>query len=335
MKRIRLGVYFPDREYGDRFASCLVNHYRQQIELHMFTGREALVDASEGLDVILTEPCGLAAQELPCPLVCLCDREGEAVEHEEEGGMYLVEKYQEVNRIVDEIMKQIGEEIRGVQQGEAAASARVFAVYSLSENEYQLPLAVTLASILSERERVLLLDLQENSGLSQLAGELQGQGLEELLVMAESGKYAPGRMVSCIGHMDRADYVYPAENTECLCETTGEVYQNLIGVLVREMGYQTVILNLGSRFVGFFDMLNDCQSVFLLKARGGLGQWRQKEFLRELETHGYTEVCEHLHEIELPALAGAITCERLVEQWKWNELGDRIRRLMPEVAACG
>ena len=64
----------------------------------------------------------------------------------------------------------------------------------------QLPFAVTLSSILSENEKVLLLDLQENSGLSQLMGEFYSSGMEELLVMAESGKYDA---VICLGAVIR------------------------------------------------------------------------------------------------------------------------------------
>ena len=80
-----------------------------------------------------------------------------------------MDKYQEVNKIVDEILKQIGEEIKNASGG-VKQKLQVLAVYSLAENEMQLPFAVTLSSILSENEKVLLLDLQENSGLSQLMG---------------------------------------------------------------------------------------------------------------------------------------------------------------------
>lgn len=336
MKRVRLGVYIPDREYADRFTSCLVNHYQQQLELHMYTDREALQAATGDLDVILMEACGLESAQFSCPIVCLADEESPARPGTEEGCVQMVEKYQEVSRIVDAIMRQIGDEVRGVQHGGGIGSARLFAVYSLSENEYQMPLAVTLASILSERERVLILDLQENSGFSQLVGERQGQGLEDLLVMAASGRFASGRMVSCIGHMEQADYVYPVKNTECLCETEGAVYRSLVRVLAQEMGYQTVIVNLGSRFVGFFELLNECQEIYLVKPRGGLAQWRQQEFLGELETHGMEAPGGRLHEVELPVLTNpAISCERLVEQWKWNEFGDRIRGMVPGVMACG
>lgn len=335
MKRVRLGVCMADREFMDRFSCCLVKHYRQQLELHMFTDMNMLWSSVANVDAVLLEDqdlCGLGS-EPECPVVYLC----EAEPPEEKGGVYFVEKYQEVNRIVDEIMRHIGEEIRNVTQtGSLPVRARTIAVYSLSENEYQLPLAVTLASILSEQERVLLLDLQENSGLSQLVRDQSETGLEELLVMIEGGKISQNRIGACIGHLDRMDYVYPAGNTECLCETSAATYRQLIHVMSRERGYDTVILNLGSRFVGFFEVLEESQAIYLLKSRGGLGRWRQKEFMEELEKHGSGQLSESIKEIEIPVAIGSIvSCERLVEQWKWNDFGDSIRRMMPEVMSCG
>lgn len=248
-----------------------------------------------------------------------------------------MDKYQEVNKIVDEILRHIGEEIRDVQQnGRIGQRLRTVAVYSLAENEYQLPLAVTLSSILSEKEKVLLLDLQENSGLTQLIESGREAGLEELLVMAESGKYSKGRMISCVNHLDNFDVTYPVCNTECLCEAQATTYQNLIKNLAQEMEYSTIVLNMGSRFVGFFEILAGCEAIYLMKSRGGLGQWREKEFREELEEHLKVGVEERIRAVELPRLATPIvSCERLVEQWKWNELGDRLRRMVPGVMSVG
>ena len=105
-----------------------------------------------------------------------------------------MEKYQEVNYIIDEILKNIGNEIRDVKEcGKVRLKTRVAAVYSLSESEFQLPFAVTLGSILNEKERVLVLDLQENSGLTQLTNGQETSGLEDLMIMAETGKYSYSR----------------------------------------------------------------------------------------------------------------------------------------------
>ena len=132
MKRVRLGVCIADREFSDRFVNCLVKHYRNQLELHMFTELTRLWEAVRDVDVALLEAQDLCEMEggadwsekPPCPVVALFDSE-EMESFEEKGGVYLVEKYQEVNKIVDEIMKHIGEEIRDVtQNGSLPARAR-------------------------------------------------------------------------------------------------------------------------------------------------------------------------------------------------------------------
>jgi hypothetical protein len=340
MKRVRLGLYLGDREYGNRFTQCLMNHYREQLELHIYTESDALWEAVDSLDVAVLSDCGDALADCGqgVPIVYLYDVEVDTdVEKQVEGGVYFVDKYQEVNKIVDEILKQIGEEIKNVRQsGSVLGRQQIIAVYALSENEYQLPFAVTLASILSEKERVLLLDLQENSGLSQMVECTGGAGIEELLVMAESGKYSQSRLVSCIGHLDHTDVVYPANNTEYLCEVQNGTYQKLFRILEQEMDYGTIILNMGSRFVGFFDLLSGCSEICLMKSRGGLGQWREKEFYAELEMRGSEHIKDRLQEITLPLVqTPLVSCERLVEQWKWNELGDSIRRMVPELMSVG
>ena len=332
MKRVRLGLCIGDQEYKSRFTSCLMNHYRDELELHIFSQEDAVYEAGERLDAILFAD-GMdveQAMQWPIPRIYLYDPE-ENVDRYAQKGVVLVDKYQEVNKIVDEILKQIGEEIRQVGGGATAKKRmQILAVYALAENEMQLPFAVTLASILSEKEKVLLLDLQENSGLSQLLEDSWSAGVEELLVMAESGKYSRSRMVSCIGHLDRTDVAYPLGNTECLCEVKHLTYQKLFAILEREMEYTTIVLNLGSRFVGFFELLGSCRDIFLMKSRGGLGQWREKEFLAELKKRGEEQLSEHLREIQIPLVAApTVSCERLVEQWKWNEFGDSIRRMMP------
>ena len=58
MRRARLGLCIGDREYGDRFTSCLMNHYRDQLELHMFSQKEALQENWKTLDAIVLSDDG-------------------------------------------------------------------------------------------------------------------------------------------------------------------------------------------------------------------------------------------------------------------------------------
>ena len=314
-----------------------MNHYQEQVELHIYSENAELKRDRKSYDIVLIDDVKNAEKwGGEVPVLCLYDSK-EGTEKQEEGGVYWVEQYQEVNRIVDEILKQVGEEIQCVCQGERLpGKAQILGVYSLAENEYQLPFAVTLATLMGEHEKVLLLDLQENSGISQLTGTDCRMGLEELLVMAEKGRYATNRLISCIAHLENIDVAYPVYNTECLCEAQMKTYQKLFHTLAKEMGYETIVLNFGTRFVGFFETLDICQQVYLMKSRGGIGQWREKEFFEELDQRNLEQVRQKIQSVEIPLMTTPIiSCERLVEQWKWNEFGDRIRNLMPGVRSVG
>ncbi len=348
MQKVKLAVCMGDSEYANRFTNCLLGHYRSQFELHIFTEIRQLSEAEAKWDVLLcsdhAEELEKLLEELEKPVIYLWDEESESTLRErlgnaenQEGRLWFVDKYQEVNRIVDEVLKRIGDEIRDVRQtGSISPRCRLTGVYSLSENEYQLPFIITMGSILSEHERVLILDLQENSGFSQLAERGDAMGLEEVLVMADTGKFARGRLLSCIGHLDRMDYIYPVENTECLCEATEATYRKMLRMLTQELDYSVILINFGVRFVGFFEVLSQCQEIYLMQKRGGLCKWRESEFMDELENKGYQEIRKRMTKVELPLITGpAVSCERLVEQWKWNEFGDFIRKTMQKTAYAG
>jgi hypothetical protein len=344
MEKVKLAACIGDCEYRNRFMRCLMGHYRDRFELHVFSeGDQLLEETGHTYDVLLCADCpdriGQIAQMREEPLLYLWD------EQQEEPGLselmegeriVFVDKYQEVNRIVDEILQQVAGEIREVkEQGRLFPKTQIHAVYSLAENEYQLPFVVTLASILGEHAKVLVLDLQENSGLSRMAEE-QLMGLEELLVMAESGKYTKRRLLSCISHMEKMDIVYPAKNTECICEAGKAAYMRMLRMLQQELDYEVILLNLGARFVGFFEVLSECQEIYLMRNESGLCRWRECEFSEELNRKGYSGITERMTKVAIPPASEPVTsCERLVEQWKWNEFGDLIRRMNPGVAQIG
>lgn len=338
MQRIRLGICIGDNEYKTRFINCLMNHYRNQLELHIFSEADqidntndilVLADCMEWLDRQLEEGNLLGK----CLYLLEPEKEGER----EEERVVFVDKYLEVNRIVEEILKHVGTEIREVQKnGYIPVKTRIVAVYALAENEYQLPFAITLGSIFSEKEQVLLLDLQENSGITQICKQQAEMGLEELLVMAESGKYSKARMNLCIGRMDHMDFSYPTMKGEYLYEVGASTYRKLLQMITQEQDYSVIILNLGSRFQGFFEVLSQCHEIYMMQKHGGLCKWREYEFFEEAKYRGYEMVCDRITRIELPALtASEISFERIVEQWKWNEFGDYIRRLTPGEVKVG
>lgn len=332
MRKIRLGIFIEDEEYGERLTCYFMNHFNDQLEIHMYTGADQLAELEGEIDIMLSGELD-TWENNKIPLIQIV----EETPIESEEGIYFVEKYQEVNRIMDEILKHVGGEVRNLQnEGSLTGKTRLISVYSLADNQYQMPFAMTLSSILGENEKVLLIDFQENSGLSKTLEQSAEHNLDELLVMAESGRYSTNRINCCIGHGQKIDYVYPIENTECLCEINTVICNNLLQMLCKEMKYDSIVLNLGTRFKGFFDVLNKCDDIYLVQRKGGISQWREYEFTEELMDRGMANVVERIRIIEPPIIASPVaTCEKLVELWKWNEFGDAIRNLTRGISCAG
>lgn len=343
MQKLKLAVCIGDVEYAKRFTNCLLSYYRNQFELHIFSNQEQLLeDGKTQFDVLLLSNCLQSLEKIiekrMEPVVYLLDDDELCETYDEkEGRICFVDKYQEVNKIVDEILKNVGDEIREVHMyGGMMPKSRIVGIYSLSENQYQIPFVVTMAAVLSEQQRVLILDMQENSGFSQFIQREEAPGIEDILVMVEGGTYAKNRLLSCIGHLEHVDYIYPAKNSECLCEANSELYLKLIQMLTKELDYEVIIINFGTRFVGFFEVLNRCQEIYFIQKKNGVTLWREDEFLEEIRRKGEDELLEKISRIELPPLSGPISsCERLVEQWKWNEFGDLIRRMTQKAVSLG
>ncbi len=342
MQKVKLAACIGDGEYRSRLMRCLLGYYSTKFELHVFSdGGQLLEESDQKYDVLLCADCpaeiSRIAELRSEPILYLEDMQEESgAEETSKGRILLVDKYQEIDCIVDEIMQQVSDEVKKVKEfGYLSGKKRIAAVYSLAENEYQLPFVVTLASILGEHERVLVVDMQENSGLSRMT-DLQVMGLEELIVMAESGKYTKKRLLSCIAHMEKMDFIYPAKNTECICEAGKAAHINMLQMLQQELDYDVILLNLGSRFVGFFEVLSQCREIYLMQNKSGLCRWREYEFVEEMEKKGYTGITDRITKVDIPIMTTpATSCERVIEQWKWGELGDMIRRMTSEVAQVG
>ncbi len=334
MKKIRMAVCIGDEEYQKRLLGCLFLYYRNEIEVSVYSHPDQLEEGAMQHHVILCGDFGDEVQKLSNrrkePIVYLVEDLKDLPEiavRESENRIHFLEKYQSIDNLVKEITTWIEGEIHVMKETASFKSGtRVVAIYALSDCEMQLPYVVTLASVLGEKERVLVLDLQENSGLSGLSGENSRFGLEELMVMAENEEYSEGRIRSCISHRGGVDFIAPADSSECICEGNAVLYGKMLMMLKLELGYDWILLSLGSRFEGFFECLRQCNEVHLIGKTSGMCKWREAELKEELDRRGYKGVLERMRRVSLPnCMLQTISCERVVEEWKWNELGDMIR----------
>lgn len=336
MNKKELAICIGDEEYQNRFTNCLINHFKNQFRISIFTSMEELEQAKKSeYDIILLGDYALEWAKVfgedGFKVVFLGNEELGMIS----SNVFLTDKYQPVHKIVDNMFQLTGMEEKAFSEKRYQKMERV-GVYALSNIQLQIPFSMTLSAIQREKGSVLVLDLQENSGLSELGEETVPSGLEELLALAETGVYTKGRIVSAIGHLEYCDYVYPAKNSQCITEADSAMYEKMFQILEEEMDYDKIIINFGSRFQGFFELLDRCESVYFLKQDSLLDQVRETEFFEEIRQRGYEHSMNKFVKIPLSDRGYAhLNSSQLIRLWQWGEMGDLLRREMAMESSCG
>lgn len=350
VNRIRIAICMKEGEYLTRLSGCLMNHYRSCLEIHIFTDveqiRMILPEEYQGFlisDFALEED---VLKHIPKEkILYLGDMD---LKESKEEFPVILNRYEEVPRIVDMIGILVGDKESILKTNDDNSShCKLFGVYSLNAGELQLPFVMLLGNILAEKQRVLIVDLQENSGLSLLGETENGvrpekaagseilSGLEDVMSMADSKKYTKARLISAIRHFRQWDYIYPARNSECLCEGSYSLYRSMLQMIEQEMQYEVIIINFGVRFQGFFRLISDCKECYFL-GEGNKRTWREKAFYEEIHKREDEVSSNVFVRMEMSSVSGvSLSAERLSDQWLWNEQGDLLRKMLGRECVCG
>lgn len=318
--KIKLAICLEDGIYQERFVKCLMKHYTERYELHVFkTLPELLEEGVSQFGGFILENCDLLE------LGWEEERIQKALLLKEEN------KYQEVYRIMETLENLLSDQ--GIHLSvERRIKPQMIGVCSLTLPALQLPFTMTLNEILGERRKTIFLDLQEFSGFFQ-DGEL---GLEDVMTMAATGNFVRGRVMSAIGHMQMWDYIFPLKNSRCLLEGSREMFQSLVEYLVSELGYEAIVINLGQIAMNLEGVSSICDQLFELYPKGNIGNRREQRLFEELERKGEQNVLHRIQRIEIPAVSSADEdWRKLSEQWKWGSIGNMLRKIVWEEQALG
>lgn len=327
MNKIKLAICMKDLEYQGRFVNCFMNHYKHLYELHVFTQVEQLKEAVACTYAVVitgeyTTEERMDFVEKGEKLLILTEDYVEQTDALETNTVY-TEKYQEVYKIA-EIIDCLTADKVSVNRGITEKKYEKIGIYSLTQAEYQIPFAALLGKIYGEQQKVLVVNLQAYSGLNKK--DEVSMGLEDLMSVVMTGNYSRSRILECIRHEPNWDYIYAVQNNQCLAEGTKELYDELIELLAKEMGYQKIIINFGSVFIGQLDMMEECRSLFLLVKKGEDKRWREGDFYKELNRQEREGLIHKIKKFEIPEIPiRESDWEVLVEKWSWGTLGELLR----------
>lgn len=325
MRKAVLAICIEDEIYQERFVKCMMNHYRQRYELHIFRQvtelNEALPRAYDGY---------ILGEEEAKQLIL--------TEEEKDHALFLNEenKYEEVYKLVEQLELLLGEEVL-TQVVTDSRKPKVAGVFSVTVPHLQIPFVMLLADIYGEQEKTILLDLQPDSGLMQETDFEEGTlGIEDVMTMVLSGNYSRSRLLASICHGASWDYVYPVRSSICFQELSEDLLVKMVDLFTKQLDYKRVIINAGEHVCIQSKLLALCDVWYLLYQKGDIGIWREKSYVKEMERRGENDIFHRIHRVEVPAILCADkTWNYLAEQWKWSGFGDTLRKVVMEEGSSG
>lgn len=291
MIQLRIAILDEETEYLERLNSYMVQKREYFFKIWTFSTWDYFQEAST-----TNRFHAILATEVFFERVLELEGQGQKILLREEGILPEYQcvpniyKYQSVERIFVQISNLIWEENGPSDHRVEGKQARLIGIYSPVHYADQMIFSMTMANILGENERVLYLNLQENTGFCKVTDTDAREDIGDLVygMMQTDHDFYTGlhRVRRNFGNID---YIPPAGNPEHLSEITQNLYEELFLELKNRSGYDVVVVDFGTVFLGFAEILPVFEALYCIELPGVRNRYRVEEFFEYLAREGNQE----------------------------------------------
>lgn len=181
-----------------------------------------------------------------------------------ENGHKSIYKYQNTENILREVMNyyaDVSEKVRSPQR--IVGDMEMIAVYSPVKRSLKTSFAMTMGQIISEKKRVLYINLEDYSGFNQLMRISYMTDMSDLLYYISQGK--PNfiwKMASIVQSIGGLDYIPPAISPVDIRNISLEEWLMFFSELSK-CEYEMIILDIGDGINGIYDILRLCSRIYM------------------------------------------------------------------------
>lgn len=329
MKKI-MAVYDPGADYAERLSDY-INRKRQDIfEAQAFTSKELLDEYARAnrIDLLLTGERADAEGIAKIPSVRKIYLSEERPAEAEKGRE--IYKYQSGDDIIREVMAVYCETPGAAEilPGLRKKGKRVIGVYSPVNRCGKTSFALAVGQILAKEERVLFITLDSFSGFSGLINERWKSDLSDLLYYYKQGRYNALRLNSMVRYFGELAWLPPLRFPEDLNQMASSEMAGLIGRILQESEYETIVLDIGEYGRQVLPLLELCQAVYMPVREDTVSKAKLGEFDEYVKDFGKQRLAERFHRINVPAVPGVRRTEQFPQELLWGDMGDFVRRIL-------
>lgn len=337
MSKLSVAVCDTNRAYGECIGSWMFVEWGTEFSGGFFSSAEMFQEQYERqqFQVILLARAFLLEAWIQAEIKSRRDilwlylqEEGEEGEVFLDGEISVIEKYQPVPVVIRSIYRYL-EEYRKEEGKVLGEATEILGWFSPEQCIWQTPLAMTMAELLAEEERVLYVNLKECSGLGQWFQEEYERDLLDMMYYSQNQKQKNFMdLGSFVYTQENFDYLPPVRDGVLLGELQEEDYVRLLETVERT-SYDVVVLDMGRMFPGFFKVWKQCSSIYIPQEQNVLANGMRREFEEEVKRQKDFALEEKISWLSLPDWnKKLLTPGNLMQQWIWGGQGDYVRELL-------
>lgn len=341
MRKIQVAVCDVCDDYRDRFVAYLVEHKAKEMDVQAFSEAEIFLKLlgektfdiailGQGFETILQEikecgqTCVLLKDTVPEQL-----SEEDCYGMQEETKVSEIFRYQPIETILHEVQALSGAGHIAAEAVKCMPHLEVVGVCSPVRHEMQMLFSLVLAATLSERKKVLYVNLMEHSGFLELFDLTPQYDMGDIIVRLRNHRLTSETFLRGVYEMEGFFYIAPFSNPESLYEMTMEDYTAFLKFLETKTDFDTVVFDFGEGIAQLPRMLELCTGIYCLSRQGFFFDCQSGQFLKYLEQSSQENLREKMHMMELPFSARYIRGGTgVLRQLLWSEFGDYVRKYL-------
>lgn len=324
-----------DEVYAYRLMSYLKTAPVIPYELLVFTEKRALSEyfSTGEADVLLANDDEIIEQAVKRKVPKILKLSEEQILTVCESTEYHpVFKYQSTENIVREMVNYCLEDTRVSGYGKKIRNAgRIVGIYSPAGRCYKTTFSLAVADALARNGRVLYVNLEEYSGLTEgILNRNQGS-LSEIMYMYLRGYGGiGGKIQSMTGRIGRFEYLPPVEYPEDVVDVLPEEWITFIDYLLANMDYDYIVVDIGNlvkKVWNFFELMD---VIFIPQPENAMSMNKLKEFIIDINNMGRGILLENVVYVQIPEAVELVGQEISMEKIEWSAVGNYARKVVNE-----
>ncbi len=329
LKKIHMAICEKDTEYMQKLGNYIKKQEKEMFEIQFFSEQAYLKEELEKrtFDILVVgEEFLRIGEQSKKQTMCIYLTEGNATE--EYSSCPILFKYQAADSILRGI-QYYWQDFSGVQTEQIFYGKKeIISVFSPAGSAYQTPVALGLAEVLSQREKVLYINFKVCSGFCELSGLDSGMDLGDLfyLVKEDENRFL-AKLKSSVNAYGSFHVILPIRNPEVLSEIGKEEIRSFLKCLAERTEYEVILLDI-AMMAGWFELLSASDKILIPRTK----EHFEKAAINEMETlleKKQGGLQKKLRTVQLAQrYEGNDTYQ--IEEIMMNEIGQAIRALSEE-----